>query len=59
MICHTDFPTALTQSRKLPVPVVVALCGFRGDSMQSMLDSFFSNKGGQCGDAGLLSHVTS
>lgn len=58
MIRHTDFPTALTRSRKLPLPVV-ALCGFRSGSMQSMLDSFFSNKDGQCGDAGLLRHVTS
>lgn len=56
---HPKFPTAFTRSRKLPLPTLVAaLCGFRGGSVQSELDSFFAHKGGECGDAGLLRHVT-
>jgi hypothetical protein len=56
---HPDFPTAFTRSRKLPLPTLVAaLCGFRGGSVQSELDSFFAHKGGECGGAGLLRHVT-
>ncbi|MDZ4187572.1 MAG: transposase, partial [Hydrogenophaga sp.] len=43
----------------MPLPTLVAaLCGFRGGSMQSELDSFFAHKGGECSGAGLLRHVT-
>lgn len=56
---HPDFPTAFTRSRKLPLPTLVAaLCGFRGGSVQNELDSFFAHKDGECGDAGLVRHVT-
>jgi hypothetical protein len=56
---HPKFPTAFTRSRKLPLPTLVAaLCGFRGGSVQSELDSFFAHKGGECVGAGLLRHVT-
>lgn len=56
---HPDFPTAFTRSRKLPLPTLVAaLCGFRGGSVQSELDTFFAHKHGECVGAGLLRHVT-
>ena len=43
----------------MPLPTLVAaLCGFRGGSVQSELDSFFAHKGGACSGAGLLRHVT-
>jgi hypothetical protein len=38
--------------------LVAALCGFRGGSVQSELDSFFAHMGGECGAAGLLRHVS-
>jgi hypothetical protein len=34
------------------------LCGFRGGSVQSELDSFFAHLSGECAGAGLLRHVT-
>lgn len=43
----------------MPLPTLVAtLCGFRGGSVQSELDSFFAYKGGECSGAGLLRYVT-
>lgn len=43
---HRDHPRAFTRSRKLPLPKLVAcLCGFRGGSVQSELDSFFAHMG--------------
>ena len=45
---HRDYPHAFTRSRKLPLPRLVAcLCGFRGGSVQSELDSFFAHMGTQ------------
>jgi hypothetical protein len=41
---HPDHPRAFTRSRKLPLPTLIAcLCGFRGGSVQSELDSFFAH----------------
>ena len=43
---HRDHPRAFTRSRKFPLPKLVAcLCGFRGGSVQSELDSFFAYMG--------------
>jgi len=45
---HRNHPRAFTRSRKLPLPTLVAcLCGFRGGSVQSELDSFFAHIGTQ------------
>jgi hypothetical protein len=41
---HPEHPRAFTRSRKLPLPTLIAcLCGFRGGSVQSELDSFFAH----------------
>jgi hypothetical protein len=41
---HPEHPRAFTRSRKLPLPTLIAcLCGFRGGSVQSEVDSFFAH----------------
>ena len=41
---HPEHPRAFTRSRKLPLLKLVAcLCGFRGGSVQSEVDSFFAH----------------
>ena len=41
---HPEHLRAFTRSRKLPLPKLVAcLCGFRGGSVQSEVDSFFAH----------------
>ena len=41
---HPEHPGAFTRSRKLPLPTLIAcLCGFRGGSVQSEVDSFFAH----------------
>jgi hypothetical protein len=41
---HPEHPRAFTRSRKLPLPKLIAcLCGFRGGSVQSEVDSFFAH----------------
>jgi hypothetical protein len=41
---HPEHPRVFTRSRKLPLPTLIAcLCGFRGGSVQSEVDSFFAH----------------
>jgi len=53
---HSDFPSAFSRTRRLPLPALVAsLLFMRSSSQQSMLDSFF---GSFCADGSLVREVS-